>query len=269
MDITALINTWLPPTINVVVVFVITWFLARVSRRFAEKAPESLRRQLAYFLPKVVWVLGAIVMLGSLGVNIGSLLAVMATLGLGAALVFTPVGQNLIAGFLAGIDDVVRVGDVVEVTGRPGTVVRKGSLSLGVRFSDGAVVYVPNTRTVDDELINHSRFEAARIEVEVKLDGSPDRAHAVGIMQETLEALPWRLDSKPVAVHFTEIGANAFHYRCYVWIEERLEAPARKSDMLTALVDALEAARISVGETANVSAERFNVNQLAPTPHVG
>lgn len=269
MDVTTLINTWLPPILNVAIAFVVTWLLARLSLRFASKAPETVRRQLAYFLPKAVWVLGGIVMLGSLGVNIGSLLAVMATLGLGAALVFTPVGQNLIAGFLAGIDDVVRVGDVVEVTGRPGTVVRKGSLSLGVRFSDGAVVYVPNTRTVDDELINHSRFEAARIEVEVKLDGSPDRAEAVDIMRQTLEALPWRIDSRPVAVHFTEIGANALHYRCYVWIEDRLEAPGRRSDMLTALVDALEAASISVGETGNISAQRFNVTQLAQTPRLG
>ena len=268
MDMTTVINTWLPPLINVVVVVVITWVAARLSARVAAKAPEALRRQLVYFLPKVVWVLGGIVMLGSIGVNIGSLLAVMATLGFGAALIFTPVGQNLIAGFLAGIDDVVRVGDVLEVSGKVGTVVRKGSLSVGVRFADGAVVYVPNTKTVDDELVNHSRYEAARIEVEIKLDGSPNRANAVDVMQRTLEALTWRLDSKPVAVRFTEIGANAYHYRCYAWIEERLEAPARTSDMLTALVDALEAAGVSVGETGNVSAEHFAVTQLPRTTGV-
>jgi small conductance mechanosensitive channel len=259
MDLTALINTWLPPTINVVVVFILTWIVARVAARFAANAPEAFRRQLIYFLPKVVWVVGGIVMLGSIGVNIGSLLALMATLGIGAALVFTPVGQNLIAGFLAGIDDVVRVGDVIEVAGKMGTVVRKGSLSVGVQFPSGAVVYVPNTRTVDDELVNHSRYEAARIEVEVKLDGSPDRPRAMEVMQRTLDGLEWRIQSKPVAVHFTEIGANAFHFRCYAWIEDRLQTPARESDMRTALADALEDAGFGLGETSNLSAERFAV----------
>lgn len=263
MDVTAVINTWLPPAINLVIALVATWFASRVAARVAAKAPESLRRQLIYFVPKVVWALGGIVMLGSIGVNIGSLLAVMATLGIGAALVFTPVGQNLIAGFLAGIDDVVRVGDIVEVAGKPGTVVRKGSLSVGVQFSNGAVVYIPNTRTVDDELVNHSRSDGARIEVEVKLDGSPDRAAAVHVMERTLETLPWRMQSKTVAVHFTEIGANAFHYRCYAWIEDRLEAPARRSEMLTALADALDTAGVSLGETSNVSTDHFNVTQLS------
>lgn len=262
MDVTAVINTWLPPAINVLVALIATWILARLAARVVVKAPESLRRQLLYFAPKAVWGLGGIVMLGSIGVNIGSLLAVMATLGVGAALVFTPVGQNLIAGFLAGIDDVVREGDVIEVAGKVGTVVRKGSLSVGVRLPDGAVVYVPNTRTVDDELINHSRSDGARIEVEVRLDGVSDRAAAVEVMEKTLEALSWRLSAKPVAVHFSEIGATADHYRCYVWIENRLDTPARQSAMRTALADALTAAGFGLGETINVSADRFKLTSL-------
>lgn len=263
MDLTKILETWLPPLIYVGVAFALTWLMARIVRRYAARAPEAIRNQLVYFLPKAVWVLGCVVMLGSFGVNIGSLLAVMATLGIGAALIFTPVGQNLIAGFLAGIDDVVRVGDVVEVSGRPGTVIRKGSLSMGVRFPDGAVVYVPNTKIVDDELTNHSREGAARIDVEVKLDGSPDRALAVKVMTETLEGLSWRVQDKPVAVHFTEVGTNALHYRCYVWIEDRMQEPGHRSDLLTALVDALDAAGVSVGETSNLSADHFRVTPLS------
>lgn len=267
MDLTALINTWLPPLINVLIALVATWIVARVATRLvANRAPEAIRRQLTYFSPKLIWAIGGIVMLGSLGINVGSLLALMATLGIGAALVFTPVGQNLIAGFLAGIDDVVRVGDVIDVSGSAGTVIRKGSLSIGVQFPDGAVVYVPNTRTVDDELINHTRANGARIDVEIKLDSASDRVAAVTTMQRTLDALPWRLDDQPTAVHFTEIGAGALHYTCFAWIEDRLEKPARSSEMLSALVDALETAGIRLGETHQFSARDFTVMPLQGRP---
>lgn len=268
MAINEVISTWAPPALRIIAVIVVTWVGAHLSRRLVKRAPQALRRQLDYFAPKAVWALGFIVLLGSVGVNIGSLLALMATLGIGAALVFTPVGQNLIAGFLAGIDDVVRMGDVIEVGGKVGTVVRTGSLSVGVEFPDGSVVYMPNVKAVDDELTNHSRTASARISVEVKLDGTPDRKRAVEVMTKTLEGLPWRLQDKPVTVRFTEIGANALHFECNAWIDHRIQAPARQSDMLTALVDALDEAGISVGETNNMSASDFVVRGgSVPTAH--
>lgn len=246
----------------VVVVLIINRLLPRLSRRF----PPSLQRQVDYVAPKVVWAFGLLILLGSLGININSVLALMATIGLGAALVFTPVGQNLIAGFLAGIDDVVRDGDVVTVLGRPGRVQRKGSLSLGVEMPDGTMIYVPNTKVVDDELINHDRVDGVRIEVSIPLDGSPDRGRAVAVMHEVLDGLDWRRTDRPTAVLFTEIGSNALFYTCQLWIDCRLDEPRRSSEMRTALVDALEAAGVSVGETSNLASERLVVEHRTPTP---
>ncbi|MEZ5255959.1 MAG: molybdopterin-binding protein [Ilumatobacteraceae bacterium] len=146
-----------PPVIKVIGVLIGIKIGHRLIRRVATKAPPKFQRQAGYVLPKVVTVFGVLILLGSLGININSLLAMMATIGLGAALVFTPIGQNLIAGFLAGIDDVVREGDVLSVGDKVGRVVRKGSLSLGVLMPDGSTVYMPNVKAVDDELTNHSR----------------------------------------------------------------------------------------------------------------
>ena len=268
MDISAIIAAWVPVVARVVVLMIVMPLIAKVVLRFAERAPSAMRRQVVYIAPKIVWFFGALILMGAFGIDVTSLLAIMTTLGIGAALVFTPVGQNLIAGFLAGIDDVVRNGDVVEVSGRIGKVVRKGSLSVGVEMPDGSMIYMPNTKAIDDELTNHSRCGSVRIDVEIKLDGSPDRKRAVEVMKQTLEALPWRIQDKPTAVRFTEIGANAMHYRCYVWIEHRLDAPERCSDMLTALVDALEDAQVSVGETGNLSTSQFLVElkKGAPEP---
>ena len=184
-------------------------------------------------------------------------MALLATVGIGLALVFTPVGQNAFAGFLAGIDNTASEGDVISVGDKVGTVVRRGTLSTGVEFPDGSMVYMPNTSLIDDELTNHNRVDGARLEVEIKLDGSPNRSAAVDVMKSTLDALEWRRSDKPIAVLFSEIGSNAFHYRCQAWVDRRLEEPVRTSDMRTALVDALESSGISVGETGNLSASDF------------
>lgn len=249
-----------PPTIKFVVLVVAIKIAVKLVSNLLKKTPNKYSAKLDYLVPKIVWGLGFIVILSSFGINISSFLALFATVGIGAALVFTPVGQGLIAGFLAGMDDVIRIDDVIDVLGRPGKVTRKGALSVGVEYPDGSLVYLPNVKAIDDELVNHNRVDGARIMVEVKLNLDPDRAHAVSVMESTLHNLDWRRQDKPTAVHFTEIGSNAFHYECYAWIDYRLDEPGFKSKMLTALVDDLQAAGVTVGETGDLSMSNWPTN---------
>lgn len=249
-----------PPAIKLVVLLIAIKIVVKLVSNLLAKAPNKFSTKLDYLAPKIIWGLGLVIILSSFGINISSFLALFATVGVGAALVFTPVGQGLIAGFLAGMDDVVREGDVINVLGRPGKVTRKGALSVGVEYPDGSLVYLPNVKVIDDELINHNRVEGARIMVEVKLNLDPDRAHAVTVMERTLHNLDWRRQDKPTAVHFSEIGSNAFHYKCYAWIDYRLDEPGYRSKMLTSLVDDLQRAGVSVGETGDISVATFPSN---------
>lgn len=242
-----------PPIAKLVLVVVAIRIAGKLITKVLASKKGKFTPQLQYVAPRVVRGLGLILVLEVLGIDTSSFLALFATIGIGAALIFTPVGQGLIAGFLAGMDDVVKEGDIIEVLNRPGRVTRIGALSIGVEFPDGSLVYLPNVKTIDDELINHNRVDGARIMVEIKLNLDPDRAKAVQIMEATLEGLSWRRVDKPTAVHFTEIGANAYHYSCYAWIDNRLDEPGYKSQMLTALVDGLEAAGITCGETSDLS----------------
>ena len=239
IDVGGLARDYLPGVVRAIAIIAVFWLLTVLVRRLLAKREAGITRQLGYMLPKVIWVIGGIILLGTFGINITSLMALLATVGIGLALIFTPVGQNAFAGFLAGIDNTASEGDVIAVGDKVGTVVRRGTLSTGVEFPDGSMVYMPNTSLIDDELTNHNRVDGARLQVEIKLDGSPDRQAAVEIMKTALEGLEWRRQDKPTTVLFTEVGANAFHYTCLAWVDRRLEEPQRTSDMLTALVDAL------------------------------
>jgi len=131
VDVEQILRDFGPPVGTIIGIIIAVKVIIRLVPRMTKGAPEKFRRQIEYMLPKLIWIFGLLIMFGSLGIDITSLLALMATAGIGLALVFTPVGQNLFAGFLAGIDDVVREGDVINVLGTNGRIVRKGSLSVG------------------------------------------------------------------------------------------------------------------------------------------
>lgn len=260
MDLEAIAVAFVPPFIRITIIWLAVKMAIHAILKVLERTPNRFTPQLKYSAPKLIWILGAMIALGTAGINVTSFLTLFATVGIGAALIFTPFGQGLIAGFLYGVNGLITEGDVINVLGRPGKVTKKGALSVGVEYPDGSVVYLPNVKAIDTELVNHNRVDGARLAVEVKINGHPDRARAVEVMNSTLDQLEWRREDKPTMVHFTEIGSAAFHYTCYAWIDRRLDEPHFKSEMLTALVDDLEAAGISCGETNDLSMSNWPIN---------
>ena len=253
-----------PPVAKLLAVAIGIVVVTRLSRGLVTKVPEGLQRQAGYALPIAIKLAGALIALALLGVQISAVTGLLAAVGLGATLLLTPVGQNLIAGFLAGIDDVVSLGDVITVKDQVGKVVRKGTLSLGVEMPDGSIVYVPNTKVIDDELVNHNRVRGDRIDVEVLIDDPTQRHSAVAAMQATVDSIEWRIQDLPAEVIFQSLNGDSLTLVGSVWIEDRFEERRYKSMLLTALVDALDERGISLGDTSSLEIRAWPaVTQIA------
>jgi small-conductance mechanosensitive channel len=109
-----------------------------------EKRLNTLSGLALVVTKSMAWVLGALVIIGLLGVNTTP---VFASAGLvGAGLAFG--AQNLIKDFLAGIfilsENQYRVGDFIEIMGVNGTVQLIGLRTTVLRDLNGSVHHVPN-----------------------------------------------------------------------------------------------------------------------------
>ena len=100
-----------------------------VLRRIIARVDDSrLREQLLFFAPKVVQVVAGVSALAVIGIDVSGMAAVMATVGFTGAVIFTSVGQNLVAGAMIRIDDIYRVGEAVTIGDLHGTVVYRTML---------------------------------------------------------------------------------------------------------------------------------------------
>lgn len=225
-----------------------------VLRRIIARVDDSrLREQLLFFAPKLVQVITAVAALVVLGVDVSGMAAVMATVGFTGAVIFTSVGQNLVAGAMIRIDDVYRVGEAVTIGDLHGTVVYRTMLRTELELPDGSKAWVPNSSFQDGQVLNHSRLGGWRICVEVPLDRAADRALAHEVMTDVMHQLSWNCDDKPAFVAFDHVGSEAMFFNAYAWIIDRTQEPWYRGLLLSELVDALEAAGVSVGQTTNLS----------------
>jgi len=139
----------------------ITWQLikARIDQKIKEEMPDdegeaeeggaggsrmgTLLVLLRKFVLTVMFVIVALIILASLGVNIGPLIAGAGVFGLAIGFGAQTLVKDIIAGVFFLIDDAFRVGDFIETSGTKGSVEHISLRSLRLRNARGPVHTIP------------------------------------------------------------------------------------------------------------------------------
>ena len=145
----------------IVLLSFITWQLikTRIDQKLKEEMPDddghaeeggaggsrigTLLVLLRKFLLAVIFVLVGLIILASLGVNIGPLIAGAGVIGLAIGFGAQTLVKDIIAGVFFLIDDAFRVGDYIEAGGTKGSVEHISLRSLRLRNAKGPVHTIP------------------------------------------------------------------------------------------------------------------------------
>jgi small-conductance mechanosensitive channel len=89
-------------------------------------------------------------------------LTLSAVLGIAATLALQTTIGNVIAGFILLHDRVLRLDDVVQISGVSGKVVQLGLVTTWLRMEDGSLATVSNSTLLSGPLLNRSASERLR-----------------------------------------------------------------------------------------------------------
>ena len=265
-DLSSLITPTAQSIGRLLVVVVAAYFVLKAVRRVIRRVDDDrLREQLLFFVPKLIGLFVVVLGLAAIGIDVSGMAAIMASVGFTGAVVFTPVGQNLVAGAMIRIDDVYQVGEAVTVGDLHGHVVYRSMLRTELLLPDGSTAWVPNSAFQENQVLNHSRMGGWRICMQVPLDRASDRGIATEIMERVIDSLEWNMSGKQAFLAFDHVGGEAMFFNAYAWIDDRTKEPWYRSLLLSEVVDALEAAGVSVGQTTNFSLAKSRRDADEPT----
>ncbi len=108
------------------------------------KRAETLSSIIQIILSITIIALGLIMVIGELGIEIGPILATAGIFGLAIGFGAQNLVQDVISGFFLLLEDQVRVGDVVQVSGKGGVVERVTLRMIILRDLAGNVHFVRN-----------------------------------------------------------------------------------------------------------------------------
>jgi len=141
--------------------------------------------------------------------------------------------QNLISNFLSGlillIERPIRLGDIIDIDGDRGRVVKIGARCSQVRLFTGGDVLLPNSRFLERKLLNWTltNFE---IQFSIKVGvpyGAPVREVTRLLLQAVHEQAAVLTRPEPLVV-FSDFGPTALMFEALFWLEMKGDTDARR-----------------------------------------
>lgn len=206
---------------TVAVLIVVFWGVLRAGGAILDHLEElGHGRQLAiaHFMPLIkrtlavfVIIFGALMVMKSLGVDVGAVLTGLGIGGLAFAFAAQDTIANLFGSFVVVMDQPFKVGEVVKIGAQTGTVEDIGLRSTRIRLIDRSLVVIPNKMVAAEPVVNLSRFTSRRVEQTLGLtyDTTPEQLEAiVGDLRGLLRAEP-EVDQASVVVAFANFSASS------------------------------------------------------------
>ncbi len=200
----------------VILTLVVTlWLSGLIELRLlkATSLDTNTKAVLAKFVRAVLLIVGVLVALQAIGFDLTLLTVFGGALGVGIGLGLQKLAANYIAGFTILLDRSIRLGDMITVDGRYGTVSRVTSRYVVVKSLDGVEAIVPNETLITTTVLNHSyTAPEVRIGIPVQIAYESDVELALKLLEEAAHAEP-RVMTTPnpptgFVVGFTDNGIN-------------------------------------------------------------
>jgi small conductance mechanosensitive channel len=136
----------------------------------------------------LIMIVGMMMVLQTLGVKTTSVLAVLSGLLLGIGLALQGALGNVAAGVMLLLFRPYRVGDLVEVGGRMGTVKSLDLMVTEMTTPDNLRIIAPNGKIFGDFIINYSRPNRRRVDVTFHIPPNKDLAAVLEAMKARIAA---------------------------------------------------------------------------------
>lgn len=208
-----------------ILILVLGWmgsiFAGRAVRRVVMRSRHIDPTVIPMAQTVTVWVVRVFVIVAVLarfGVQTTSIIATLGAIGLAIGLALQNTLQNVAAGIMLLILRPLRAGESVSIVGKAdGTVEEIGLFLTRLVQSDGTYITLPNSLIWGNPVINYSRNNARRMDVEARVRYGDDLELALQKLRELVQEHAQVLDQPAPQVMVTEHRDSAIIVNLRVW----------------------------------------------------
>ena len=195
-------------------------FLQSIARR-SDSDLEQLFKSLQPLIQALIWIVGALVLFQSLGVQLAAIWALLSAGGIGVGLALKEPAQELFAYLMILLDKPFTVGQFISVGSTSATVEKIGVRSTHLRSLRGEVVVMNNSALTNSTVLNFADMHTRRMiySLGVTYSTSVDQMKAIPTwVEQIIDAVP---NASFNRCHFTEFGDSSLNLELVYYIDTR------------------------------------------------
>ncbi|MET1101158.1 MAG: mechanosensitive ion channel family protein [Pyrodictiaceae archaeon] len=207
-------------------------------KSLAKTMPRHVYKPLENLIFYTIIFLGIVSALHPFGISLSGLLVAGGFAGLVVGLAAQKTFANLISGLFLLVEQPLRVGDPVSVSGVSGVVVDVGILSTRIRTWEGQIVRIPNDTVFNEVITNYVRTKARRVEYTIGIHYDSSIEAAIEALKKMMEDHPFCLVNPAPEVFVEEYADSAIvlRVRCWTppnaWFATKIELQTRTKKVL-------------------------------------
>jgi small conductance mechanosensitive channel len=238
-----------PNLLGAIIILVAGFILARIICRLLQKWLErrDMEPPVRMLLNRVTWLLIMalffMVALGTMGIAVGPLIALMSVAGVGVGLAMQGVLGNLVSGLVIIFTKPFRVGEYIAVGGNHGLVSVIELFSTTLLHPDKSRVIIPNRKISGEVLHNYGTIQQHDIKVGVAYH--TNLPQALEVIQQLLAGNARVLKDPAPVVAIEGFGESAIEIAVKPWSKLSEFGPAA-GEIKLAIVDAFRARGIEI-----------------------
>lgn len=216
----------------------------------AEKQ-NKLDKGYAYSIGKIIqyllWLVTVIVIMQMMGVNLTILIAGSTALILALGLGINQIFSDFISGLVILLEGTIRMGDVIEITGKVVQVEKINLRTTKVRGRDNIALIIPNSRFVTQEVINWSNIkDKTRFELKVGVSYDSDIELVKKLMYEAAAENENVSRIHEPQVRLFDFGDSALIFQLMFWGENEFRAEGVKSQIRYSILEKFRAHHVQI-----------------------
>lgn len=243
----------LPALIGAGLVIMLTWLLAASVKRIVmggaghwevDHNSKVLVSRLGY---GGVWVLGAVVALGVLGLDFATLVGTLGLTSVAIGFSLRDVLSNYFSGIILLVSRPFRLGDQIMIQDYEGTVTQIQLRATTIKTYDGRTVYIPNQEVFNASIVNNTMASIRRNAITVGISYEADISRAQQLIREAVLRTEGVEADPPPEIFVWELGTSAVKIQTRIWVNSRrlsfLESTSRAA---AAIKEALQSGGIEM-----------------------
>ncbi|MWN06662.1 mechanosensitive ion channel domain-containing protein [Gilliamella sp. Pas-s95] len=190
-------------------------------------------------------VMTLVAVLGQLGVQTASIVAIIGAAGLAVGLALQGSLSNFAAGVILIIFRPFKVGETVVINSQQGVIDSIQIFSTSMVTSTNELVVIPNSQVVNTNIINYTRLPERRLDLVINVGYDSDIQKVYQVLKQAVDKTQNILTTKAPTIRLDVLDASSMNFNVLVWtLNENYGAV--KGDLLENIKNGLTANNINI-----------------------